>query len=271
MSAPARRLDGAVAVVTGSSTGNGRAIAVELAAEGAKVVCSDVRRSVHPDGADADPEPATDTDQLIRRSGGTAEFVAADVTDEDQVQALADRAIAAFGRLDVWVNNAGIAPAGPIEQEAVASFERAFAVNVTGTWLGCRAAAGAMRSQDRTGRSRGRIVNIGSIAAEMGQGCLSAYASSKGAVHALTRELAIELAPDYINVNALVPGYFTGTGMTRGFRTDAELAAAVQAKHPWPEMAPSRDLGRAVVFLASDDAAWITGAILPVDGGALAR
>jgi NAD(P)-dependent dehydrogenase (short-subunit alcohol dehydrogenase family) len=264
-----KRLEGRTAVVTGSSTGNGRSIALALAAEGANVVCSDLREEVHPDALDEHGHGNTHV--LIEERGGKATFVKADVTSAQDMKALAEESVETFGGLDIWVNNAGIGVGGTIFEETQEQFEQTYRVNVTGTWLGAQAAARVMKTAERTGRSRGRIINMGSVAAEIGQGPgIAAYASSKGAVHALTRELAIELAPEFINVNAIAPGYFLNTAMNRAVRESAEFTELALSKHPWPEMAPTTDLGRAVAFLASDDAAWITGVILPVDGGLLA-
>ena len=264
----AQRLAGAVAVVTGSSTGNGRAIALELAAEGAKVVCADVRKSTDPSAQEVSPD--VDTDDLVIERGGKARYVETDVSQEAQVDALADFAAQEFGRLDVWVNNAGVAALGPLEIETLEQYRRITEINSTGTWLGCRAAARVMRTQEKRGRSRGRIVNIGSIEGEVGQGGLGAYAASKGAIHTMTSEFAVELARDLINVNAIAPGAVTQTAMGAAAKQFPEEFAALIAKHPWPELGSPRDLAAAVAFLASDAAAWITGAILPVDGGYLA-
>jgi NAD(P)-dependent dehydrogenase (short-subunit alcohol dehydrogenase family) len=264
----AQRLAGAVAVVTGSSTGNGRAIALELAAEGAKVVCSDIRKTTDPSALEQSPE--VDTDDLIVERGGDARYHGADVTQAEQVGALADVAAAEFGRIDVWVNNAGIAMYGPLEVETLEQFRLINDVNATGTWLGCRAAARVMRTQDPLGRSRGHIVNVGSIEGEVGQGGLGAYAASKGAIHAMTKEFAVELAPDRINVNVIAPGAVTQTAMGAAARQLPEQLQVLLDKHPWPELGTPRDLAMAVAFLASDAAAWITGAVLPVDGGYLA-
>jgi NAD(P)-dependent dehydrogenase (short-subunit alcohol dehydrogenase family) len=241
-----------------------------LAAEGASVVCSDIRKDVHPDAIDEHGSTA-DTDTLITQRSGSATYFRADVTRAEDVKALADMAVDTFGGLDIWVNNVGLGVPGLIAEETQEQFEQTYRVNVTATWLGIQAAVRVMRTAERTGRSRGRIINIGSVAGEIGQGPgIAAYASSKGAVHALTRELAIERAPDYINVNAIAPGYFLNTAMNRVVRESAEFTELAVSKHPWPEMAPTADLGRAAAFLASDDAAWITGVILPVDGGLLA-
>jgi hypothetical protein len=264
----AQRLAGAVAVVTGSSTGNGRAIALELAAHGAKVVCSDVRKTTDP--AAQEQRPEVDTDELIQQCGGEARYQQADVTRPEDVDALADLAVAEFGRLDVWVNNAGIGAFAPLEMATIELYRQIMEVNATGTWLGCRAAARVMRSQERLGRSRGRIVNVGSIDAIVGQGGMTPYAASKGAVHAMTRELAIELAPDFISVNVIAPGMITQTTMGAAARQFPDELAALLGKHPWPEMGSPSDVAAVVAFLASDDAAWITGATLPVDGGYVA-
>ena len=263
-----RGLEGSVAVVTGASSGHGRATALRLAAEGAAVLCADLRPSARADGFEPDLE--VDTHDLIVREGGRAEYFEVDVTDEQAVRALAERAVEGFGRLDAWVNNAGVfLGLAPLLEEDPAQYHRTIEVNLDGTWYGCRAAVAQMREQDQRGRSRGRIVNIGSIAGEFGQADIGGYSASKGAVHNLTRALAIELAPDLINVNAIAPGYFP-TGMNRGFWEDPEALAGVEALHPLPLGVPD-DIAAGVAFLASEDAAFITGAILPIDGGVLAR
>jgi len=263
-----QRLDGAVAVVTGSSTGNGRAIALRLAADGATVVCSDLRKATDP--AAQEDRPEVDTDDLIRELGGEARYLQTDVAQEEQVDALADLAVADFGRLDVWVNNAGIGAFAPIHLATLELYRKLMDVNATGTWLGCRAAARVMRAQERLGRSRGRIVNVGSIDGVVGQGGMTPYAASKGAVHAMTREFAVELAGDFINVNVIAPGVVTQTTMGAAAREFPEELGALLAKHPWGELGSPSDVAAVVAFLASDDAAWITGATLPVDGGYLA-
>jgi NAD(P)-dependent dehydrogenase (short-subunit alcohol dehydrogenase family) len=262
-----RRLTGTVAVVTGSSTGNGRAIALRLAGEGAHVVCSDVRKGTNPEGYDDRPE--IDTDELIREYGGESVYVAADVAQEADVQALADRAVSVFGRVDTWVNNAGIGDFADIKDMTLGAFSRVIDTNLTGTWLGCRAAVRVMLAQEQRGRSKGRIINIGSLAGEMGQGGLSAYAASKGAVGALTRELAIELGPEHVNVNAILPGYMA-TAMTRVPLSMPSLAEKYHAYTALPELGTAWDVAAAAAFFASDDAVFVTGVLLPIDGGVLA-
>jgi NAD(P)-dependent dehydrogenase (short-subunit alcohol dehydrogenase family) len=239
-----------------------------LAAEGAAVVCVDLRRSARPEGFEADI--AVDTDQLIADRGGRAAYVEADVTSAAALGAAASLAVERFGALNTWINNAGVfLGLASLAEEREETFDRTLEVNVKGTWLGCRAALTRMRDQPLTGRSRGRIINIGSIAGEIGQADISAYSASKGAVHNLTRALAIELAPLRINVNAIAPGYFA-TAMNRAFWDDPASLEGVRELHPLPLGTPD-DIAAAAAFLASDDAAFITGTITPVDGGVLAK
>ena len=263
-----RGLEGQVAVVTGASSGHGRATSLRLAEEGAAVVCADLHSAARSDGFEPDLE--VDTHELISRRGGRASFVECDVTDEASLRAVADSAVEEFGRLDTWVNNAGVfLGLSPLLEEDPQRYRKTIEVNLDGTWHGCRAAVAKMLAQEPRGRSRGRIVNIGSVAGEFGQADIGGYSASKGAVHNLTRALAIELAPQLINVNAIAPGYFP-TGMNRTFWDDPEALAAVEELHPLPLGVPD-DIAAGVAFLASDDAAFITGTILPIDGGVLAK
>lgn len=263
-----RGLDGQIAVVTGASSGHGRATALRLAEEGAAVVCADLQSSARSDGFEADLD--VDTHDLISRRGGRAEFVECDVTDESSLHAVADLALERFGRLDSWVNNAGVfLGLKPLLEESPEQYRKTMEVNLDGTWHGCRAAVAKMVEQEPRGRSRGHIVNIGSVAGEFGQADIGGYSASKGAVHNLTRALAIELAPQLINVNAIAPGYFP-TGMNRTFWDDPEALKAVEELHPLPLGVPD-DIASGVAFLASEDAAFITGTVLPVDGGVLAK
>lgn len=256
-------LQGKTVIVTGSSSGNGRAIALAFAAEGATLVCADLRREPLPDGYDDDVA----TDVKISEAGGTAEFVEADVTSTEAVDALVARAVESLGRLDVMVNNAGIfTGVAPIVDESDENFDRTMAVNVRGTWLGCRAAFRQMLTQDVVDGNRGKIVNLASIAGVVGQSGLSPYSASKGAIINLTRALGIEGAEHRIHVNAIGPGYLP-TAMVRPFLDDEEAAAGVRAIHPWPELGSPSDIGDAAVFLASARSKWVTGALLMVDGG----
>lgn len=261
----ARPLRGRTAIVTGSSSGHGRAIALALSAAGANLVCTDIKKSAAQGGYEDDVD--VDTDDVIRARGGAAEYVELDVGDEEQHVRAVQRAVDAFGRLDIQVNNAGIFLGNySIVDEPVETWRRTLEINVTGTWLGCRAAVRQMRGQEPLGRSRGKIVNIASIAGLIGQADLGSYSASKGAVVNLTRALAIECAPARINVNAVAPGYFP-TAMNRAAFDDPETYGKIVEMHPWPELGVPADVAASVLYLGSPAADWVTGTIVPVDGG----
>jgi NAD(P)-dependent dehydrogenase (short-subunit alcohol dehydrogenase family) len=257
------RVQDKVAIVTGASSGHGRATSLALAREGAKLVCADLRRAPRPEGYDSEES----TDELIVANGGEAIFVETDITQADSVDALVAAAVGEFGRLDVVVNNAGIfLGLFPIDEDTEENFDRTIAVNLKGCWLCSRAAVKQMRTQEPNGFARGKIVNISSVAGLVGQAALSTYSASKGGNRLLTQALAIECAPYRINVNAVAPGYLP-TAMAREFFEDPETREAVESVHPWPEMGGPTDIAEAVVFLSSEESRWITGAVLPVDGG----
>jgi NAD(P)-dependent dehydrogenase (short-subunit alcohol dehydrogenase family) len=174
-----------VVIVTGASSGMGRAMALALAQAGGTVVCSDVRKSPRAEGHEPDSE--VDTDELIVRRGGTARYVEANVAEAADVQRLIDETVGAYGRIDVLVNNAGVmVPVRPITEDDEATYDRVMAVNAKGVWLMCRAALAQMTRQDPHGRLRGKIVNVSSIAAIAGQPNYACYCASKGAVTSIT-------------------------------------------------------------------------------------
>lgn len=264
------RLEGQIAVVTGASSGNGRAIALALAAEGAAILCSDLRESALSAGYERDID--VPTHEVIRRSGGRASFKKADASRATDVQSIVAAAVSEFGRLDVMVNNAGVfTGVHTILDETEEQYDFTMAVNAKGPWLGCKYAIEQMVKQaPRSNGTRGRIVNIASIGGLVGLALEPAYCASKGAVVNLTRQVALDFAPQKINVNAVCPG-FLATAMVRPFLEDPEAKAGLEALTPWPRVGTPEDVAKSVVFLASDDADWITGSMLTVDGAFTAR
>jgi NAD(P)-dependent dehydrogenase (short-subunit alcohol dehydrogenase family) len=253
-----RRLEGKVALVTGGARGIGRAIAERFAAEGASVAIL----ALHADSA------ARTASEL----GGAALGLGGDVASEDDVRRAVAETVVAFGRLDVMVNNAGAIELGPVVDTAAETWDRVVAVNLRGAFLGCREAARQMIAQG----SGGRIVNASSGAGRRADGLIGAYAASKFGVIGLTQALAVELAPHAITVNAYCPGHVTSTPMWD--HIDAELTArsgdergaakrAAEGEPPLGRSGLPEEVAAAVAYLASDEAAFVTGHALVIDGG----
>ncbi|ANX11659.1 short-chain dehydrogenase [Fictibacillus arsenicus] len=266
-----KRLEGKIAIVTGASSGNGRAIALAFAREGAKVICSDLQKSARQGGYEKSID--IDTDDLIRNQGGEAQFIKGDVTKSEDVQSLVDASVSNYGRLDIIVNNAGVFTglAGIVE-ESEEAFDLSMAVNTKGVWLGCKFAITQMLEQNESAsnESRGKIINIASIGGLVGLAQEPAYCASKGAVVNLTKQLAVDYAPSRINVNAICPG-FLATAMVRPFLENPELNKGLHDQSPWPTLGTAEDVAKAAVFLASDESRWVSGSSLVVDGGFTAR
>ncbi|HXG15738.1 MAG TPA: SDR family oxidoreductase [Calidithermus sp.] len=249
------KLEDRVAIVTGAASGIGAASALAMAAEGARVVVADINEA----GAKA-------TVERIERAGGRALAVACDVTRAADNQAVVERALAAFGRLDIFFANAGV-PQWKQDVEAVdeATFDRIMAVNVKGVWLGARAALPVMKRQ-----RRGVFLITASTAALRPRPGGQVYAASKGAVLTFAKALALEAAPHGVRVVALAP-VATHTPMLPVFMNkpavDEEGLARYVATVPLGRLNQPEDVARVAVFLASDDAAMITGSWVAVDGG----
>jgi glucose 1-dehydrogenase len=251
------------AIVTGSSSGIGRAIAVRLAADGFPVLLADVRRDPLTGG-----EP---TDLLIGREGGTCEFVPADVASPQACEDLISRAAADYGRLAVLVNNAVLA--GPHSKPLIdtldADWDAMMAVNLRGPFLLCRAAVALMLTQEPAGEVRGRIVNITSQHGMVGVPGHFAYAVGKGGLVQMTRQIAVEHGRDGIMCNAVAPGKIM-TGAPGDLAAEPASAAYVRSRTPFSRLGEPEDVAAAVSFLASGQARYISGINLMVDGGWMA-
>ena len=265
------RLDNQIAIVTGSSSGNGRAIALALSSAGATVVCADLNKNARKEGYEEDIE--IDTDNVIQRRGGKAVYVQADVRCASEIENLMTRTISEFGRLDIMVNNAGVGTGlHTILEELEEGYDFVMAVNTKGVWLCCKYAIAEMLKQEPLeSGSRGKIVNIASVAALIGRARHHAYSASKAAVVNLTRNLAVMYGPQRININAVCPGLIP-TALTRPTTPETEQwhRDALQDT-PWPRLGTSQDVAHCVLFLASPEAEWVTGIALAVDGGASAK
>ena len=247
------RLPGKVAVITGGAAGIGFAYAKRFLAEGARVVVADV----------ADPAAAVDKLDAAGRALG----VRADVSDATSVRAMVEAALARFGRIDVLVNNAAVFATlnpQPFDEIPEAEWDRVMAVNVKGVWNCARAVVPAMRAQ-----GGGRIVNVASAIVAKGTALLMHYVTSKGAVVAMTRALARELGPHRITVNAVAPGLIlSDTVQANPDITAFQETAIMQARSLKRDAFPD-DVEGTVVFLASDDSAFMSGQTLIVDGGSV--
>ena len=247
------RLLSKVAIVTGGAAGIGKGIALRLAEEGADIVIADI-----------DEATARETAAQIEAIGRRALAVRVDVSRKDDVEAMVARA-SEFGRIDILVNNAGVEYITPLFDVGEAEWDRILDINLKGTFLCCQAVAKAM-SEDKRG---GKIVNVGSTAGVRSIRREPHYSASKAGVHALTTQLALELALYGINVNAVAPGVVRNGLSTRHSLANEERAEKLQRDIPLGRFGTPRDIGHAVAFLASDDADYITGAVLVVDGGFL--
>jgi NAD(P)-dependent dehydrogenase (short-subunit alcohol dehydrogenase family) len=252
------RVQGKIALITGAGMGLGRATSLLLAKEGAALFCTDIA-----------PEYGEETVRLIREAGGTADFMRQDVSKEDDwppvMAAIAER----HGRLDVLVNNAGIAYVGNIEEADMKQWRHTMAVNADGVFLGCKHGVALMKES-----GGGSIINLSSIDGIIGEADLAAYCASKGAVRTLTKAVAVHCAERRyaIRCNSIHPGY-VWTPQTENYlrelgRLEEEKTKAL-ARHPIGFLGEPNDVAYMVLYLASDESKFVTGAEMVVDGGYL--
>jgi NAD(P)-dependent dehydrogenase (short-subunit alcohol dehydrogenase family) len=249
-----KKLTGKTGLITGASKGLGKAMAVALGAAGVKLaLVSRDRTKLEAVAAE------------VRHAGGDAHVFVADVTREDQVAALEKEVIGAFGRLDILINNAGINIRKPITEFTLAEWSSVMDTNVTSVFLLCRALIPHMK-----GAGYGRILNMTSIMAHVSIAGRTAYSSSKTALLGITRALALELANDGITVNGISPGPF-GTEMNTALMENPELNRQFLANIPLNRWGRVEEIGQLAVYLCSEDAGFITGTDILIDGGWCAR
>lgn len=245
------RLKDKVGIVTGAGTGIGRACAIALANEGARLTLAGRRK---------DP-----VEQLAHKLGDRTVPISCDVTRPDEIERLVGETVKRFGGLHFLLNNAGVLRAGTAEQVTEEDWDQTFDTNVRAVWLLSRAVLPQLRKA-----GGGSIINIASVLGMVGARNRAAYAASKGAVVQLTRCMAIDHGPDNVRVNAICPS-FIETELTAAMLAKAGDPAAVRRErtsaHPIGRLGRPEDVGGLAVYLASDESAWVTGAILPVDGG----
>ncbi|MCZ0726811.1 SDR family NAD(P)-dependent oxidoreductase [Mycolicibacterium iranicum] len=253
----AGRLSGKSAVITGAAFGIGRATAERFASEGARLVATDIQR-----------EPLQELADELRRGGAEVETVVGDVSLEEDARRMIAAASDHFGRLDVLVANAGIIPLGDASEMTAADWDQVMAIDGRGMFLTCKFAIEAMVE---TGG--GAIVCLSSISGLAGQKRQAAYGPAKFVATGLTKHLAVEWADSGIRVNAVAPGTIRTERVKRlpDEPGGAEYLDAVQRMHPMGRLGEPAEVASAIAFLASDEASFITGAVLPVDGGFLAQ
>lgn len=249
------RLIDKIVIITGSGSGIGKSSALLFAKEGATVVVNDL-----------DPDKGTETVNEIQAAGGAAIFIQADVTNPQEVEALVDRVIAEYGRVDVLFNNAGISGVGALHEVEPDVWDRIMKVNTKGVYLPSKYVLPYMME-----RKAGVIINMSSCVAEIGLARRAAYSASKGAILALTKSMQVDYAAYHIRVNAILPGTILTPFVENYLKTsynDPEVAMeAIKKRQLSGEMGKPEDVAYAALFLASDESKFMMGSPLYIDGG----
>lgn len=247
-----KRFENKVAFITGGNSGIGKAAAILMAREGAKVMIADLKEN-------------KETLDEILKEGTDARFIACDVSKPEEVEHAVSETVKIFGSLDVAVNNAGIVDASPIHEKSVEEWQKVININLSGVFYGMKYQIAQMRKQE-TG---GAVVNMGSIMSQVAEVGIGSYASSKHGLVGLTKVAALENGTSNIRVNAIGPGYIETPLLMDNAAQSSEYRSYMESRHAMKRLGRPEEIAKAVLFLASDDASFCTGAYLPVDGGYL--
>ncbi len=247
-----KRFENKVAFITGGNSGIGKAVAVLMAREGAKVVIADLQEN-------------KETLEEVLKEGTDARFIACDVSHAEAVEKAVNETVEIFGSLDIAVNNAGIVDASPVHEKSIEEWQRVININLNGVFYGMKYQIARMRKQE-TG---GAVVNMGSIMSQVAESGIASYASSKHGLVGLTKVAALENGTHNIRVNAIGPGYIETPLLMDNAAQSAEYRSYMESKHAMKRLGKPEEIAKAVLFLASEDASFCTGAYLPVDGGYL--
>lgn len=244
-----------VVLITGSGSGIGKAAIIAFAERGAKVVINDISET-----------KGKETLELVKQKGGTGIFIKADVSKESEAKKLIEETIKEFGKLDILVNNAAIVVSGKVENTSLEDFERTMDINVKGPFLLCKYAIPYMKKN-----GYGVIINMSSVAAIKGVLDRCVYSISKGAMYAFTKSLAIDYIKDNIRVNMICPGTTLSDGIIERTRSTQDPEATMKeliARQPMGRLGKVEEIASAILYAASDDAAFMTGSAIIIDGGA---
>lgn len=248
------RFENTGVLITGAGSGIGRAASLAFAAEGAAIATADLRL-----------ESAQATASAVEELGRTAVALQVDVTQPDSVRAMVEQAVAGLGSLDVLINSAGVREIVPFLELPAEEWMKVIGTNLTGTFLCSQTVARHLIARNKSGK----IVNLSSVAGLVGVPNRAAYVASKHGVVGLTKEMAMELADKHIQVNAIAPGVVE-TAMTAGYFDQPDIVASLKKAHPAGRWAQPEEIARLMLFLASEDADFMTGATIPIDGGFVA-